>query len=551
MAPRNFKDDLRTPPPRPVPLETARNRIRKNRPVPATRSNGKLWRARHLLFLFVSFNSIKHQDQSRQGGFLSNEDHMRIFYYIHPEVAIHPYRHRHLLGKYNRRFQPGRRWEWYVIDRPNRERQDAYAEDELERFAIIANTIQEAADVLDIEVPWRYDGGSQETARKIGSGDEALGAAGNSTEDAVKQKKRGQDLMDHTSAGVEEGGEPEQDLADFGQDDGKLDEEGPGVTEAMTEPDRQIDLLSNKDTTSPRHASNPNTSIPSARFEGQANEVQPGVSTPGNSYTREDLMAFAGNLTNPPIFGQRISPVSHARPATIGNELDDMDWNVSKSIAAEQDATTQAEHEAVEGYHQHAQIMAKLRDRMDPYVRCCDIILLYTIGKRTQEIVSDQAREMSDKNTSNKSAQNYQDTGDPEFGEFRAQFRANAPLATVEARLKKAEEEIDNVNLRLQSSTDPDAKDEYGFPVIPPPKADGKVPPEDTFSSMLERVREKGDLETAYEEGMLADKVKRAREEVLVQQKREEDIKMGKTRSTQPFDQLERDIMSRPSGWKK
>ncbi|KAF2159989.1 hypothetical protein M409DRAFT_60390 [Zasmidium cellare ATCC 36951] len=130
------------------------SKIRKSRPTLSSRGNRKIWYTRHLQYLRVSFRRIKHEDHNQREGCLPNNDHLRIFHRMFPEMVVRGYSHRHLYENWSMRFKPKRPQEWYTVGRPNKKRKDAYTAEEAEQFASIERAIQEAAVALGITVPW-------------------------------------------------------------------------------------------------------------------------------------------------------------------------------------------------------------------------------------------------------------------------------------------------------------------------------------------------------------------------------------------------------------
>lgn len=131
------------------------------------------------------------------------------------------------------------------------------------------------------------------------------------------------------------------------------------------------------------------------------------------------------------------------------------------------------------------------------------------------------------------------DKRDEEFEKIRGEACAAAAASAAPRRLKKGEEYIDNINL---DQADPNAKDEYGYPVIPLPRTADNM-----SQGMFARIRRHGALEPAYEKAMLEDESVSARKEVLREKKKAQDSKLGKADDEEILDEVEKAIIEKPA----
>lgn len=198
-----------------TPNTTARYRDDRqplNKPI----RTAKTWFPQHLRYFHVSFTRIDHEEKKNAEGRLTNADHVRIFNHLFPEMVSTDYSHRHLREQWDGRLNKARSKDWFDIVRPNKKRKDGYTDDDLAKFAHVADEIQEAADALGIHVPWidnKFVSGEKNPV--TGSGDGA-------EEDDVEQ-------VEDEDRGEEDVGDKEgpDGMNDPQEDDDQLQTEEP------------------------------------------------------------------------------------------------------------------------------------------------------------------------------------------------------------------------------------------------------------------------------------------------------------------------------------
>lgn len=148
----------------------------------------------------------------------------------------------------------------------------------------------------------------------------------------------------------------------------------------------------------------------------------------------------------------------------------------------------------------------------------------------------------------------YCDTGDEEFEKVRAELRAAS--TTASRALKKAEKEIDRMDIGLDREDDQNKTDEYGYQILPLPHVDENPAYEGVYQDMYSRIRGRdlaglGDLYGTHEEAVLKDKADTEIKEKEWRTKKEQRKKMGKPDGDEVFDELEKQIVGKPSIWKR
>ncbi|KAK4500620.1 hypothetical protein PRZ48_008809 [Zasmidium cellare] len=316
-------------------------RGRTDRP-PIKCAKGKIFDTEHHRALRIIFKETKIATAAESDGRLARKNVERLIKHTFPDL---PKKHRygHYYDRWIGRFKEKRPEEWWEIDRPNARNKDPYTRAELAEFNRIREMIVQAAEELDIEIPWHAEG---EIGEEEGLADEDV--------DSGEADVDGEDEVDG------EGGEAGRDLVEEegGEEDVSRDGDLPSAdSDELMAPNTQQDAPSE---VSPR---------------GMAKN-SPAKLTTAHSITSTAKKAYwepeePKNITRDTSIDSRNAQLVPARLASMDNDLDIMDWDLSQTEAVDPflGFTEQPDAQTTGVSSEYANIMARLWDPFEPYVR--------------------------------------------------------------------------------------------------------------------------------------------------------------------------------------
>ncbi|KAF2159990.1 hypothetical protein M409DRAFT_60391 [Zasmidium cellare ATCC 36951] len=343
---------------------------RSDRPT-IKRAKGKAFHTHHHRALRIIFKEIKIATTADGVGRLARVDVPRLMKRAFPDL---PKKHvyRHYYDRWIGRFKDKRPKEWFHIDRPNERNTDPYTEDELAEFDRIRGLIGQAADDLDLELPWAEDG---ETANDEEQEDGDVD--GENMGDETDEEE-----ADLEEADIEDNGDEEEDV-DLDQDqdmedsdDGSHEEWGvheASHARAQGEDEFQelpgaIEEVGNKE-------AGPSQASPSAVVGAAGHIITIADSDTTDGLTLEPSDTITPGAVQFEDFDVRNARLLEARVERMNQELDDMDWTLPRAArtagAAAADARPRQEAPCAVQSDQYGRIMTQLKDADDPFVRCC------------------------------------------------------------------------------------------------------------------------------------------------------------------------------------